>query len=86
MCVSEEAIVVLPNVIKRDVHVHTTFAEPLIYHMASGLTIGPPIHIAFYAGIGTDPGHYKAILETSEATTSPHMSDTVANSSSGQRN
>ena len=82
----EEAIVVLPDVIKRDVHVHTAFAEPLIYHIASGLTIGPPIHIAFYAGIGTDPGHYKATLKTREATTSPHVSDTVANSLLGQGN
>ena len=86
ICVGEEAIVVLPDVIKRDVHVYTAFAEPLIYHIASGIIIGPPIHIAFYAGIGTDPAHYKAILETSEATTSPHVSDTVANSSSGQGN
>ena len=84
MRVDEEAMEVLPDVIKRDVHAHTAFAEPLIYHMASVLTIGPPMHIAFYAGIGTDPGHYKAILETSGATTSPHVSDAVANSSSGQ--
>ena len=86
MCAGEEAIIVLPDIIKRDGHVHKTFAEPLIYHMASGLTIGPPIHIAFYAVIGTDPGHNKAILETSEAKISSHVSDTVANSLLGQGN
>ena len=37
MCVGKEAFVVLPDVIKRDVHVHTAFAEPLIYLIASGL-------------------------------------------------
>ena len=57
VCVGEEAVLIIPDVIQRDITIYMAFAELLFYRPSSGLATGPPFYIAFYKGLGYDPGH-----------------------------
>ena len=67
VCVDEDAVLIIPDVIQRDITVRTAFAEPLLYcnRPSSGLATGPSLQIAFYEGLGSDPGHCRAIVPLS---------------------
>ena len=63
--VGEDAVLIIPDAIQRDITVHIAFDEPLLYRPSSGLATGPSLQIAFYEGLGSDPGHYRAIVSLS---------------------
>ena len=65
VCVGEDAVLIIPDVIQRDITVYIAFVEPLLYRPSSGLAIGPQLQIAFNKGLGSDPGHYRAIVPLS---------------------
>ena len=74
VCVGENAVLIIPDVIQRDITIHIAFVEPLLYRPSSGLATGPPLQIAFYEGLGSDTGLYRAIVPLSlcEQLLQPH--------------
>ena len=65
-CVGQEAILALPDVIQRELHVPIVFTESLIFRLSNTQIIGPPLQIAFYKGLGEGPGHNRTVLTMHE--------------------
>ena len=69
-CAGEEALLVLPDVVLRDIYVHQAFADPILYPVTCCLATGDPVHIAYYEGLGSDPSHYRAVVPAHNKTVS----------------
>ena len=67
MHAGEEAVVVLPDILQRNIYVHMASAKPLLYCPSNGQTNGPPLHVAFYEGLSNNPGYYKAVISVNQA-------------------